>query len=569
MIFKEAPQVELYRRLTAAPRPSAKQRPLVPTYGCLAAYERAVAEPLPALVEAEKTKQELAAAKATAVTEVAKRDEQIKSLEQAVERGAAEGKTATAALQSEVAKRDERIKSLEQAVERGAAEGKTATAALQSEVVKRDERIQALCLAVEQAHVELRAALEALVKQQKHAEALGRNISAVQHVAFIAAKTRDDKIQFLEKHVEQATIDASRDVEAVRAELADRDGRIGALEKELCDTRERSSVRLAASAEEVRALKRAVDIAVSDGEAAAAALHHEVATRDDRIKAIDRERAAAAADASKQKDRIAAIERDLANAVAATSKQHEHVVSVEKKLQACEAWRITAEKEVRSRGEESISLRSRIRDLEGQLLHAKESLDAREKTMLSLKADRDEVESRVRMREQELAGLARQIAECQDRCGSHVAEVAEVKSALQRAELRMAQQQWSLSLAVREVLALRKTPGVWTLTQLADTTDRFILGLPSRYPLIAAASLVKDSGLFDEEWYCGQHGDVAESGLAPVLHYLCLGAARMSDPGPAFKSVAYLTANPDVAVAGENPLLHYIVNGKAEGRSIG
>jgi len=363
--FKEAPQVELYRKLITTPRQSAKLRPFVPTYGCLAAYERAVAEPLPALIEAEKTKKELAAAKATAVTEVTNRDERIKALERAVERGAAEGKAATAALQSEVLKRDERIK---------------------------------------------------------------------------------------------------------------------------------------------------------------------------------------------------ALERDVANAVAATSKQHEHVVAVEKKLQACEAWRLTAEKEVQARGEESISLRSHIRDLEGQLLHTKESLNARETTILSLKADRDEVESRVRLREKELAVVARQIAECQDLCESHVTEVAGVKSA-------MAQQQWSLSLAVREMLALRKTPGVWTLTQLA-TTDRFIRGLPSRYPLTAAASLLKGSGLFDEEWYCGQHGDVAESGLAPVLHYLCFGAARMSDPGPAFQSAAYLTANPDVYVAGANPLLHYIVHGKAEGRSI-
>jgi|GEM_PF-1941274 len=665
VIFNDAPQVDLYQRLIATSRASVEQLPLVPTYGCLAAYERAVAKPLPALIEAEKIKQEFAAAKAAAVTELAKRDERIKSLEQAVERGTVEGKTATAALQSEVAKRDERIKSLEQAVERGAVEGKTATAALQSEVAKRDERIksleqavergavegktataslqsevakrderikaleqaverggvegktataalqsevakrderiksleqaverggvegktataalqsevgqrdeqiQVLRQAVEQANVELQAALELLVKHRQHAEALDRNIAAVQQVAFVAARTSDAKIRSLEQIVERSTIEALREAEASRTEVAERDARIGALEEELRDNRERSSVCRAASAEQVAALKRALDIALADGKTAVATLQHEVATRDERIEAMDRDRLAASAEVSEHNDRIAALERDVANAVAASRKQHEHVMAVDKKLQACETSRLMAEEEVRTRGEEAISLRASIRDLEVQLLRTTESLNARENTVLSLKADRDEGESRVRLREQELAGVARQIAECQDRCGSHKAEAAEVTSALQRAELRLAQQQWSLSLAVREVLALRQTPGVWAITQLAESTDRFILGLPSRYPLMAAASLVKNSGFFDEAWYCGQHRDVATSGLAPVLHYLCIGAARMSDPGPNFKSVAYLTANPDVAVAGDNPLLHYIVNGKAEGRSIG
>ena len=569
VIFNDAPQVDLYQRLIATSRASVEQLPLVPTYGCLAAYERAVAKPLPALIEAEKIKQEFAAAKAAAVTELAKRDERIKSLEQAVERGTVEGKTATAALQSEVAKRDERIKSLEQAVERGGVEGKTATAALQSEVGQRDEQIQVLRQAVEQANVELQAALELLVKHRQHAEALDRNIAAVQQVAFVAARTSDAKIRSLEQIVERSTIEALREAEASRTEVAERDARIGALEEELRDNRERSSVCRAASAEQVAALKRALDIALADGKTAVATLQHEVATRDERIEAMDRDRLAASAEVSEHNDRIAALERDVANAVAASRKQHEHVMAVDKKLQACETSRLMAEEEVRTRGEEAISLRASIRDLEVQLLRTTESLNARENTVLSLKADRDEGESRVRLREQELAGVARQIAECQDRCGSHKAEAAEVTSALQRAELRLAQQQWSLSLAVREVLALRQTPGVWAITQLAESTDRFILGLPSRYPLMAAASLVKNSGFFDEAWYCGQHRDVATSGLAPVLHYLCIGAARMSDPGPNFKSVAYLTANPDVAVAGDNPLLHYIVNGKAEGRSIG
>jgi glycosyltransferase involved in cell wall biosynthesis len=74
------------------------------------------------------------------------------------------------------------------------------------------------------------------------------------------------------------------------------------------------------------------------------------------------------------------------------------------------------------------------------------------------------------------------------------------------------------------------------------------------------------SGLFDKEWYLKQYPDVAESGMDPITHYVCWGAAEGRDPNPFFDSDWYLKQNPDVDVAGVNPLVHYVLWGAAEGR---
>ena len=78
--------------------------------------------------------------------------------------------------------------------------------------------------------------------------------------------------------------------------------------------------------------------------------------------------------------------------------------------------------------------------------------------------------------------------------------------------------------------------------------------------------LLRESPLFDPEWYRRTYPDVAEAGADPAEHYLAFGALEGRDPGPGFDSVGYLRANPDVAGAGINPLVHYLQFGQAEGR---
>ena len=53
------------------------------------------------------------------------------------------------------------------------------------------------------------------------------------------------------------------------------------------------------------------------------------------------------------------------------------------------------------------------------------------------------------------------------------------------------------------------------------------------------ADLIRNSGLFDAEYYRAHYPDAAESGLDPVDHYLRIGAAKGYDPSPLFDTGYY------------------------------
>ena len=50
---------------------------------------------------------------------------------------------------------------------------------------------------------------------------------------------------------------------------------------------------------------------------------------------------------------------------------------------------------------------------------------------------------------------------------------------------------------------------------------------------------VRDSGLFDEQWYRATYPDVERSGLDPIEHYLAIGAREGRNPGPLFDTAYY------------------------------
>lgn len=83
------------------------------------------------------------------------------------------------------------------------------------------------------------------------------------------------------------------------------------------------------------------------------------------------------------------------------------------------------------------------------------------------------------------------------------------------------------------------------------------------------AQMVRDSDLFDGEWYLATYPDVqgdAQFSQAPHEHYLLFGGSEGRRPCPEFDSAYYLSQYPDVAEAGFNPLVHYLLHGRNEGR---
>jgi len=87
-------------------------------------------------------------------------------------------------------------------------------------------------------------------------------------------------------------------------------------------------------------------------------------------------------------------------------------------------------------------------------------------------------------------------------------------------------------------------------------------------PVIDLASQsLRESGLFDVEYYLARYPDVADSGADPVRHYLRYGAREGRDPNAFFDTDYYRRKNKDVATARINPLLHFCDTGWKELRN--
>lgn len=70
--------------------------------------------------------------------------------------------------------------------------------------------------------------------------------------------------------------------------------------------------------------------------------------------------------------------------------------------------------------------------------------------------------------------------------------------------------------------------------------------------------VIKNSGLFDEEFYLRNYQDVNSAGIDPITHYLKHGVFELRNPSPSFNTKEYLEENREMLERGENPLVHYI-----------
>ncbi|WP_444939903.1 glycoside hydrolase family 99-like domain-containing protein [Microbulbifer sp. ZKSA004] len=80
-------------------------------------------------------------------------------------------------------------------------------------------------------------------------------------------------------------------------------------------------------------------------------------------------------------------------------------------------------------------------------------------------------------------------------------------------------------------------------------------------------NVIRESGLFNDNWYMENNPDVAESGINPLVHFYYHGFREGRNPSYLFDVSWYLTAYSDVKDAGFNPLVHYILYGEKEGRN--
>lgn len=103
------------------------------------------------------------------------------------------------------------------------------------------------------------------------------------------------------------------------------------------------------------------------------------------------------------------------------------------------------------------------------------------------------------------------------------------------------------------------------------TLDRESLGAITGSPFWRNVLLPLDKPtgmppLFDTAFYLQQPGLDLQR-LAPLAHYVLVGAAEGRNPHPLFNTGWYLARNPDVVASGVNPLLHFANSGGPEGRT--
>jgi ADP-heptose:LPS heptosyltransferase/GT2 family glycosyltransferase len=77
--------------------------------------------------------------------------------------------------------------------------------------------------------------------------------------------------------------------------------------------------------------------------------------------------------------------------------------------------------------------------------------------------------------------------------------------------------------------------------------------------------LVKDSGLFDEIYYCNAYPEIKEKNLDPLLHYLETGASELRNPNAAFDARSYVQRCRERGEDVGNPLIHYIESRDTKG----
>jgi hypothetical protein len=128
--------------------------------------------------------------------------------------------------------------------------------------------------------------------------------------------------------------------------------------------------------------------------------------------------------------------------------------------------------------------------------------------------------------------------------------LAEHERARLRAEADRKNLQASLDRAIATIAKLRNSVS-WRITLPIRAVARAAVRVRSWAVMIALRArkmfhtrradirLIRQSGLFDAEYYLRQYPEVARSGMDPIVHYLEIGAKQGKDPSPYFETAFY------------------------------
>jgi len=98
---------------------------------------------------------------------------------------------------------------------------------------------------------------------------------------------------------------------------------------------------------------------------------------------------------------------------------------------------------------------------------------------------------------------------------------------------------------------------------LTEVADDVFLSIGDE---LADHVMLRDEGVFDENYYALHSGDVLATGVDLLRHYCEFGWRENRQPNFYFDSGWYAATNPEVTELGVNPLSHYLLVGEPEGR---
>jgi hypothetical protein len=98
---------------------------------------------------------------------------------------------------------------------------------------------------------------------------------------------------------------------------------------------------------------------------------------------------------------------------------------------------------------------------------------------------------------------------------------------------------------------------------LTEVADDVFLSIGDE---LADYVVLRDEGVFDENYYALHSGDVLATGVDLLRHYCEFGWRENRQPNFYFDSGWYAATNPEVTELGVNPLSHYLLVGEPEGR---
>lgn len=211
-----------------------------------------------------------------------------------------------------------------------------------------------------------------------------------------------------------------------------------------------------------------------------------------------------------------------------------------------------------------------LRDVRAEVLNLRLVLAANKERMTLDQAALQTSEATIRDLSKSLAVLVDERDEEAEKRKSVTKKYRRAASIAEQLKRDLASLEQRLALAQGELTKVKGSPLFRLLSGLpGNPIDRLKSRFSRKALLAQQVNLVRQSALFDANWYLETYPDVAEAKIDPALHYISEGWREGRNPGPEFSSNGYLKANRDVAAASLNPFLHYLEHGMAEGRVAG